>query len=213
MKITIIYDNEAWQKGLVADWGFACLVEAYNRRILFDTGAHGSILFANMKELGIEPNIIDEIVISHAHWDHTGGLDDFLKIHPVKVYIPPSYGLIHEVSEIVKVEEPIEIHENIFSTGELENVEQSLVVKTENGTVIIVGCSHSEVKNILKSASQFGKPYMLIGGLHGFKDFDLVADLEYIIPTHCTQYKDEIKSLFPEKYIKGGAGRVIEIGE
>ena len=48
------------------------------------------------------------------------------------------------------------------------------------------GCSHSGVGNILKAASQFGKPYALIGGLHGFSDFDLVKDLTLICPTHCT---------------------------
>jgi len=42
MKITIIYDNEVWKKGLKADWGFSCLVETNGKKILFDTGANGS---------------------------------------------------------------------------------------------------------------------------------------------------------------------------
>ena len=212
MKITIIYDNKVWQKGLQADWGFACLVEAYDKRILFDTGASGSILLDNMKELAIDPGTIGEIIISHDHWDHTGGLADFLKIHPAKVYVPPSYQKPQSAVEMIEVKEPLTIHENIFSTGELENIEQSLVVKIKKGLVIIVGCSHSGVKNILESASQFEEPYALIGGLHGFRDFDLVEDLEYICPTHCTQYIKEIKRQYPKKYIEGGAGKVIEIG-
>ncbi len=66
LKITIIYDNEAWNKGLQADWGFSCLVQAYGRKILFDTGARSSILFANMKKLNIDPGeiAITEILIS-----------------------------------------------------------------------------------------------------------------------------------------------------
>ena len=79
------------------------------------------------------------------------------------------------------------------------------------GVVVIVGCSHPGVKNILDSASQFGKPLALIGGLHGFREFDVIEDLELVCPTHCTQYESEIKSLYPEKYIKGGAGKIIEI--
>jgi len=70
MKITIIYDNETWEEGLKADWGFSCLVEAYDKKILFDTGANGSILLHNMQRLNIDPTIIEEVFISHAH----GGL-------------------------------------------------------------------------------------------------------------------------------------------
>ena len=86
------------------------------------------------------------------------------------------------------------------------------MVKTKKGLVIIVGCSHSGVNNILESASQFGETCALIGGLQGFRDFDLVEDLEYICPTHCTQHIEEIKRQYPKKYIEGGAGKVIEIG-
>lgn len=211
MKITIIYDNEAWKEGLKADWGFSCLVEAYDRKILFDTGANGSILLENMKKLNIKPTMIEEIFISHAHGDHTGGLSDFLKINPVKVYIPLSCPKPHSAREAIKVKEPLKIHENIFSTGELKNIEQSLAIKTEKGLVVIVGCSHPEVKNILKAASQFGKARALIGGLHGFNDFHLLEDLDFICPAHCTQFKSTIKSLYPEKYVAGGAGKVVEI--
>jgi len=112
---------------------------------------------------------------------------------------------------VFKVKQALKIHENIFSTGELKNREQSLVAKMEKGLVVIVGCSHPGVKNILEAASQFGEAWALIGGLHGFREFDAVRDLEVICPTHCTQFKSEIKTLYPEKYIKGGAGKVIEI--
>ena len=211
MKITIVYDNEVWKEGLKADWGFSCLVEVYGKKILFDTGANGSILLENMKTLNIDPTVVEEIFISHAHWDHTGGLADFLKINPVKVYVPSSYKVPGSVAEIIEVKETLKIHDDIFSTGELENVEQSLVVKTEKGSVVIAGCSHPGVENILNAASPFGKPYALIGGLHGFKEFDLVEDLELICATHCTQFKSEIMSRYPEKYIEGGAGKVIEL--
>ena len=211
MKITLIYDNEVWKEGFRADWGFSCLIEVYGKKILFDTGANGSILLDNMKKLNIEPTMVDDIFISHAHWDHTGGLPDFLKINPVKVYIPSSCQKPYGAKEVIKIKEPLKIDENIFSTGELMGIEQSLVVKTEKGLVVIVGCSHPGVKNILKAASQFGKTHALIGGLHGFSDFDLLRDLEFICPTHCTQFKSEIKSLYPEKYVRGGVGKVIEI--
>jgi 7,8-dihydropterin-6-yl-methyl-4-(beta-D-ribofuranosyl)aminobenzene 5'-phosphate synthase len=211
MKIIIIYDNEALKAGLSADWGFSCLVQAYDKNMLFDTGAKGYLLLENMRTLNIDPAIIDEVVISHAHWDHTGGLSDFLKINPVKVYVPPTYSKTHGTVEIIKVREPEKIHEHIYLTGELKNIEQSLVVDTDKGLVVIAGCSHPGVESILNTATQWGEIYALIGGLHGFSKFDVVKDLNLICPTHCTQHKSEIKSLYPDKYIQGGAGQIIEI--
>jgi len=211
MKITIIYDNEVWKEGLKADWGFSCLVEAYNRKILFDTGANGSILLDNMRKLNINPAEIDDVFISHAHFDHTGGLSAFLdQNNDVAAWIPPSFRGLRNVREVVKLDGPKKLYEGIYSTGELEGIEQSLCVETKRGIVIIVGCSHPRMEHILKVASQFGRVYGIIGGLHGTRPESL-KDLNLICPAHCTQYKAEIKSLYPEKYVGGGAGKVIEI--
>jgi 7,8-dihydropterin-6-yl-methyl-4-(beta-D-ribofuranosyl)aminobenzene 5'-phosphate synthase len=213
MKITIIYDNEVFKDGLEADWGFSCLVEVENApKILFDTGTSGSLLLDNMKKLGIDPLSIDEVFISHSHWDHVGGLSDFLKINKkVKVYAPISFSPSFNELEVISIKEPLQIHENIFSTGELKGIEQSLAVKTEKGVVVIAGCSHPGVGDILEAASQFGEVHALIGGLHGFREFELIKDLKLVCPCHCTQFQSEIKSLYPEKCISGGAGKVIEI--
>jgi len=72
MKITIIYDNTAFRKDLIVDWGFSALVEAKERKILFDTGANGRILLSNMQKLKIDPKGIEDVYISHLHWDHVG---------------------------------------------------------------------------------------------------------------------------------------------
>ena len=213
IRITIIYDNKAYRRDLEADWGFSCLVEVGNTPvILFDTGKKGGLLLRNMKKLGIEPGSIDEVFISHAHFDHTGGLSHFLKMNEdVKVYVPTSFRKPLGAKEVISVKQPLQIHENIFSTGELSRIEQSLVAKTEKGLVVVAGCSHPGVGPILEAASQFGEVYALIGGLHGFREFDKVKDLGLICPTHCTQYKSEIKSLYPERFTEDGAGRIIEI--
>ncbi len=227
MKVTIIYDNEVYpvrepkekvsnglyKEGLVADWGFSCLVEVENTpKILFDTGTNGSILLSNMEKLNIDPASIDEVFISHPHFDHIGGLSAFLNVRSdVRVYVPVLLRGVRGAKEVISISEPVKIHENVFSTGELDGIEQSMAVKTGKGIVLIVGCSHPKMADILKAASQFGKVYAIVGGMHGFSEFDLFKDMELICPAHCTAYKAQIKSRYPDKYVVAGAGKVIEI--
>ena len=211
MKVTIIYDNTTFKKDLQADWGFSALVGIKERKILFDTGANGEILLSNMEKLEINPKEIEDIFISHLHWDHTGGLSSFLQLNnQVKLWVPSYFSEAKNAREIIEVKNPTKLYEGIYSTGELEGIEQSLCVETEKGIVIIAGCSHPRMEHILKVASQFGKIYGIIGGLHGTKPESL-KNLDFICPTHCTQYKSKIKSLYPEKYTEGGAGKIIEV--
>lgn len=139
--------------------------------------------------------------ISHAHRDHTGGLSSFLKQNNrVKLWIPPSFRGVENAREIFKVKNPVKLYEGIYSTGELEGIEQSLCVETEMG--IIVGCSHPKMEHILQAASQFGKLYGISGGMHGNRPESLKG-LDLICPAHCTRYKSEIRFLYPERYVEG----------
>ena len=58
----------------VGEWGFAALVEADGRRILFDTGARPDTVWKNVQEMKVDLSSITDIIISHNHQDHTGGL-------------------------------------------------------------------------------------------------------------------------------------------
>ena len=212
MKLTIVYDHEVIQPGLQAEWGFSCLVELDGRRLLFDTGGRGALLVHNLERLNLDPRRIPEIFISHEHWDHLGGLAEILRLNPdATVYLPASCLAPPEAKRAVKVSGPCALCEDVFSTGELKGVEQSLVVKTASGLVVVCGCSHPGVGAILETASQFGRVSALVGGLHGFKEFELLANLNLICPCHCTQYKSEIMRLYPETSVRGGAGKVLEI--
>jgi len=79
MKITIIYDNTSIRNDLQPDWGFSAVVEFKERKILFDAGASGTILLSNMQKLGISPKEIQDVFISHNHFDHIGGLSSFIE--------------------------------------------------------------------------------------------------------------------------------------
>ena len=211
LRITIIYDNTAFRKDLQADWGFSALVEARNRKILFDTGANGRILLSNMEKLELDAREIEDVFISHLHWDHVGGLTAFLRLNSkVRLWVPSYFPEAENAREVIEVKEPRKLYEGIYSTGELEGIEQPLCIETKKGIVILVGCSHPRMESILRTAAQFGKVYGIIGGLHATEPESL-RGLRLICPTHCTLYKTEIKSLYPESYIEGGAGKIIEI--
>jgi 7,8-dihydropterin-6-yl-methyl-4-(beta-D-ribofuranosyl)aminobenzene 5'-phosphate synthase len=212
MKITIVYDNTTTRPDLTPDWGFACYIETAQRNILFDTGANGAILLDNMHKLRIEPRTVDDVFISHAHFDHVGGLSAFLnENNRVHVYVPTSLRGVRNAQKVIHIEESQALYEGIYTTGELEGIEQSMVVEQADGLVLITGCSHPSMKNIFDAAARFGKVRAIIGGLHGFSDFELFTDLNLICATHCTRHKTAIQQRYPDVYVEGGVGKVIEL--
>jgi len=200
MKLTIVYDNNALE-GLECGWGFSCLIEN-KQNVLFDTGNSGRKLLYNFKKLQIDPEIIYTIVISHNHWDHTGGLKALQKVNSRADVINPR-----------KFTTPTEILTGIFTTGALGMMpkEQSLLLKTERGNIIITGCAHPGLGKIIEVAKKLGKIYGIIGGFHGFSDFRQLEDIMLIGPCHCTRYINEIRQNHPKHFRKICAGSVIEI--
>lgn len=218
MKLRIVYDNEA-KEGLESDWGFACLLEA-EKKILFDTGASAEILSRNMQRLGLKKEDIEIIALSHEHWDHIGGLDAVLHQN-VAVYVPRSFTrgtkkrIEEKAAEVVEVSGPADIVPGVHTTGELRAgagiKEQSLVLDTKEGVVVLTGCAHPGLENILEAAKRFGELYGVIGGFHGFDNLKSLETLKMIIPCHCTVHKEEIRRQYSEKAVWCGAGVVIEI--
>ena len=202
MKLTIVYDNEIYKKGvgLRSDWGFACLIETMDENILFDCGAKGNILLNNMQKLGINPKDINKIVISHEHWDHDGGLKSLIPlIQDVELYRLGKNDFNGKI-KLKTVEESQMISKGIYTTGRLPGSpvdEQSLVLKGKKGWYVLVGCSHSGVENILQISKKFGNISGIIGGMHGFNNFSILENLDLICPCHCTKYKKDLKKLYP----------------
>jgi 7,8-dihydropterin-6-yl-methyl-4-(beta-D-ribofuranosyl)aminobenzene 5'-phosphate synthase len=87
MKIFTLIENTTSDKELKAEFGLSLLIETKKIKILFDTGKSGA--FAdNAEKMGLDLQDIDAVVISHAHFDHTGGLGRFLEINKkADVYI------------------------------------------------------------------------------------------------------------------------------
>jgi len=74
MKVTILMDNTAlFDRMFVAEHGFSAYIEAEGKRVLFDTGYSGAFL-QNAEKMKIDLFDLDYIVLSHGHFDHTGGL-------------------------------------------------------------------------------------------------------------------------------------------
>jgi 7,8-dihydropterin-6-yl-methyl-4-(beta-D-ribofuranosyl)aminobenzene 5'-phosphate synthase len=235
IRITIIYDNNPLVEGLQTDWGFACLVEIENTKLLFDTGDDGNILLNNMSKLNINPKDIDLVFLSHFHHDHTGSLSDFLKINPeVTVYYPQSFPdqlteLINKSgAKSVSIFSFQELQQNIFSLGEISGAipEQSLAIRSNRGIVVITGCAHPGIIKILQKAKeQFPdeKIYIALGGfhLHNQNEKDISKKVNEIMkmeiisvgPCHCSGdlARKIFKDVYGNNFIEIGVGKVINV--
>lgn len=236
LSITVVYDNYLYQQGLKTEWGFSCLIEGCEKTILFDTGGDGSILLKNMDKLGVNCEDIDVIVISHSHGDHTGGLYDVLeRTSDVTVYLSGRFSdTFKEIAQekganLVEVYDSIKICENVYSTGALGGaiIEQSLIIKTEKGLIIITGCAHPGIVYIIETSKELveGDVLFVMGGFHlmdrnpsylesiisQFKSLGV----RYAGPCHCSG--DLTRELFEreygENYIEIGVGRIITLDE
>ena len=142
-RVTVLAENSARGVGLLAEHGLSFWIEIGQRRLLFDTG-QGMVLAHNAGILDIALEQVDAIVLSHGHYDHTGGLHHVLPIAPrAKVYahpaiLQPKYarspdGISHEIGippasketlrnredALTWTEQPTEICDHLFVTGEI----------------------------------------------------------------------------------------------
>ena len=271
MKVTILADNTVATgipKGLRGEWGFAAAIDD----VLFDTGQSATALNnARLLDVGTD---FDDIVLSHAHYDHTKGLEPFLDPHksptvychpdiwngrfirepadgrtldePIHIGVPYSRAEVETGAEIVEHRDPVEVNDGVFALGEVprphadnpvhlreedgELVEdsvpddQSVAVKTTDGTALVLGCCHAGLRNTIEYAETVTDQEVryVIGGTHLVaRDADEIHELaewldgklDVFAGTHCTGFQAEkiFSERLPGAFQSVGVGSSIEL--
>jgi len=286
MKLTILVDNYVEEQKLRAEHGLAILIEDGAERILFDCG-QSDLILANAKIMGVDLNKVTRIVLSHGHFDHTGGLLPVLKhmdknidihAHPLifeekfskyrgfNGFAESRYIGIPEKRQVYEKKgarfllssEPVRISDDIYLTGQINkdnsgnktasaNAEEqqghffirennifvkdpldddiSIFINLQDLLVIITGCAHSGIINILKKAEELkfaDKSLIIAGGLHlAKKDGTYIDniitqlkkyDIKLLVPAHCTGTDAyvKLKNNFNDICIQGKVGKILE---
>jgi 7,8-dihydropterin-6-yl-methyl-4-(beta-D-ribofuranosyl)aminobenzene 5'-phosphate synthase len=248
LKVTILSTMLA-DKG-IGEWGFSALVEADGHPILVDTGHRPETVLQNAKELGVDLSTVTDVVLTHNHGDHVGGLltlrREFMKINPSALSrVHVAKGIFYsrpttkgEGNKMIAIKQEYEATggkfiehdkaEEIFPgawltgpvprvfpernwsdtqtvktpAGEVEDTipeDQSLVINTAQGLILISGCGHAGIINTLTMArGVFPREpvYAVLGGFHLLANTDTQVDwtadklkdfgTSYFMGAHCT---------------------------
>ncbi len=236
LKVTVLSTMLA-DRG-IGEWGFAALVEANGRRILFDTGARPDTVLSNAREMKIDLSDVTDVILSHNHGDHTGGLMTMREVLGARnrkalsrawvgkgIFLPrggspmPAAKSVYEKGggSFEILDAPREVFPGAWLTGPVPrrhpeknwsgNVgsgdtipeDQSLVLDTVKGLVVVAGCGHAGIVNTLEYAREKVRKapvYAAIGGFHLFNATDEHLEwtaghlksmgLVHFLGAHCT---------------------------
>ncbi|MCK5706832.1 MAG: MBL fold metallo-hydrolase [Candidatus Aureabacteria bacterium] len=237
MNIKILYDNSTLDDELFYGWGFSCLI---NDNILFDTGENGENLLSNMNKMKVDILNIEKVVISHDHWDHTGGLWELLKnTKDLDVYGCPGFssvfkkrvavdnGRFIENSDLKKISDNMYLTEKMYGIHKFMPIEeQALIIITEKGITVITGCAHPGILKILEIVKKrFPEEniHCVLGGFHLTEhkksSIENIAkqfrkmNIQKAAPCHCSgeETKEIFKNNFGNDFIDVNVGEEIEI--
>ncbi len=274
-KITTLVENTVAQSGkrLIGEHGLSFYIETESNKVLFDTGQNLAIS-NNAQVLGIDLSLIDTVILSHGHYDHSGGLKSLLECnrdftlyahpdvfgHKVKgaddnlkyIGIPVEKEYLDEAGIEIKLDRnPTQISPAVMTTGEIPlendfeglesnfcikkdnkvvtdplNDDQAVILDTDKGLTVLLGCSHRGVINTLNHVVRLtGKKniHAILGGLHLGKASDSklgkIIDhlrgfgLEKIGVGHCTGTRAflALSNEFPNKVFLNTVGNVVRV--
>jgi 7,8-dihydropterin-6-yl-methyl-4-(beta-D-ribofuranosyl)aminobenzene 5'-phosphate synthase len=275
LRITTLSENTAGMDGFWGEWGLSVLVESDEATVLFDTGQSTSTVH-NARLLGVDLSQVDKIVLSHGHFDHTGGLKDVLsemgkeveviahpdiwqakyavsesgearyigipfsrqeleslgarfKLTPDPVAISPSIvtsGEVPMVTDYEEIEPFLVVKENGEFKPDIFRDDQALIIKTQAGLVVVLGCAHRGIINTLYHAQKVSgvkKIDTVLGGCHLMNSgperiWRTIADLKELGVgrlgvCHCTGMAASVimAQEFGERFLFNNAGTVLEL--
>jgi 7,8-dihydropterin-6-yl-methyl-4-(beta-D-ribofuranosyl)aminobenzene 5'-phosphate synthase len=274
-RITTLSENTAGMDGFWGEWGLSVLVESDEATVLFDTGQSTSTVH-NARLLGVDLSQVDKIVLSHGHFDHTGGLKDVLsemgkeveviahpdiwqakyavsesgearyigipfsrqeleslgarfKLTPDPVAISPSIvtsGEVPMVTDYEEIEPFLVVKENGEFKPDIFRDDQALIIKSQAGLVVVLGCAHRGIINTLYHAQKVSgvkKIDTVLGGCHLMNSgperiWRTIADLKELGVgrlgvCHCTGMAASVimAQEFGERFLFNNAGTVLEL--
>lgn len=275
IRVTTLVENKIGEHlGLESEHGLSFFVEADGKKILFDTG-QSDMIIRNAKKLNIDLSKVDTLVLSHGHYDHTGGTRPFIQncTHSFSLYAHPDlfvekYRIEHDIQQFLGNDFKLEwleeqgikvnfvkqdvtaISENVYIVSNFERKvmkvvdnplykvyngkeyvvddfhdEIAMVLRTTKGLVVLLGCSHVGVDNIIKAVMDRieGEINTIIGGTHlvvaskerleHTVDFLETTNVKHLGVSHCTGdvAVTALKKRFSERYYYNCAGTSIQV--
>lgn len=271
MRIVNLIENTPGAEGCLYEHGLSFYIETKNHKLLVDTGASDAFIH-NAKVLGVDLTKVDTVILSHGHYDHSGGILSFVKMNPnAKIYMQKNaagdyyhkdetvekyIGIDQEIKRLpqvvwvdgdCKIDDELELFSNVtgrrlWPQGNMElkelvngefvqdefSHEQYLVITDGEKKLLISGCAHNGVLNILEKYRELygDHPYAMISGFHmrkksDYTDEDIavmeetakeLCDTDTVFYTgHCTgEYPFEVmKEILGEQLIYVHSGEEI----
>lgn len=240
MRIVNLIENTKGERDCVFEHGFSFYIETENHKLLVDTGASGAFM-ENAKGLGIDLTKVDLVILSHGHYDHAGGIMEFVRQNGTAlIYMRQNAGeaYYHKSAqtekyigidpEILKLPQVVFVDgdyridsqlylfsgvtgRRLFPEGNLElkcrrgdsflqddfSHEQYLVILQEDKRILVSGCAHNGILNILEKYRCIfgGNPDVVISGFHMRKK-NGYSDLDVAVMRETAQELQKTKTIF-----------------
>lgn len=270
-------DGNRNSQKVLGEWGFAALIEVDGNQFLYDTGFNPQTVMTNAELLGIDLSGVEDVIISHNHRDHTGGLmalrnafrpenpNAFSRIHVGKgieafrrragskdagwnSFVETLAGFQSSGGQVIYHTKPSELAPGVWVSGQVPrkhdernfpqgfevflngewvpNIvpeDMSVIIETPEGLVVLSGCGHAGLINIVEYATSFTEEKRLAAVIGGFHLLDASEEqlawtaenlrrfeLRNFIGAHCTGVEAAIRlrSLIGLERVNAAVGAV-----